>query len=70
MKRRTLITLATALIGACLGWLYWRYVGCSSGSCAITAHPVNSSLYGALMGWLVADSILPRSTKSGAAPTN
>ena len=42
------------VIGAIAGWLYWHFVGCSSGTCAITSKPMNSSLYGALMGYLVA----------------
>jgi len=40
--------------GAIAGWLYWNFVGCSSGTCAITSKPINSTLYGALMGYLVA----------------
>ncbi len=35
------------------GWLYWYYVGCTSGSCAITSSPVNSTLYGAVLGALL-----------------
>jgi Family of unknown function (DUF6132) len=42
------------IIGAIAGWLYWHFVGCSSGTCAITSKPMNSSLYGALMGYLIA----------------
>ena len=40
-------------IGATAGFLYWKYVGCASGTCMITSKPLNSSLYGALMGFLV-----------------
>jgi len=40
--------------GAIAGWLYWNFVGCSSGTCAITSKPINSTLYGALIGYLVA----------------
>jgi hypothetical protein len=40
--------------GAIAGFLYWKFIGCSSGTCAITSKPLNSSLYGALMGFLVA----------------
>lgn len=39
-----------AVVGAVGGFLYWNFIGCNSGSCAITSSPVNSSLYGALMG--------------------
>lgn len=40
--------------GAVAGFFYWKFIGCSSGTCAITSKPLNSSLYGALMGFLVA----------------
>lgn len=42
-------------VGAILGWLYWKFVGCSSGSCSITSVWYNSTLYGAVLGWLVFD---------------
>ncbi len=41
------------VIGAAGGYLYWYYVGCASGSCDITSSPVNSTLYGGLMGVLL-----------------
>ena len=41
-------------LGAVAGFLYWKFVGCSSGTCMITSKPINSSLYGAVMGFLVA----------------
>jgi len=41
-------------LGAIAGFLYWKFVGCSSGTCMITSRPINSTLYGALMGFLVA----------------
>ena len=40
--------------GAVVGFLYWKFIGCSSGTCMITSKPINSTLYGALMGFLVA----------------
>jgi hypothetical protein len=40
-------------IGAIAGFLYWKWIGCASGTCMITSKPLNSSLYGALMGFLV-----------------
>ncbi len=42
------------VIGGIAGWLYWHFVGCSSGTCSITSKPINSTLYGALMGYLIA----------------
>lgn len=52
LKRNWLMVMLGAILGAGLGWLYWRYFGCTNG-CAITSSPLNSSLYGALMGGLL-----------------
>ncbi len=41
------------IIGAIGGYAYYHFVGCSSGTCAITSKPLNSTLYGAMMGWLL-----------------
>jgi hypothetical protein len=46
----TFIGIAAGAIG---GYLYYHYVGCASGSCAITSRPVNSTLYGSVMGGLL-----------------
>jgi len=60
--RKHLITIAGIAIGALAGFLYWKYVGCSSGSCAITSKPMNSTLYGALMGGLLFNSFKKEKT--------
>jgi hypothetical protein len=39
-----------ALLGAAGGYAYYHFVGCSSGTCAITSKPVNSTLYFAVFG--------------------
>lgn len=41
-----------AVLGALGGYAYYHFVGCASGTCAITSSPVNSTLYGTLMGGL------------------
>ncbi len=38
------------LIGAGIGYGYYRLVGCSTGTCPITSNPWISSIYGAVMG--------------------
>jgi len=40
------------VIGAIAGWLYWSFIGCNTGSCAITSNPANSTIYGAVLGGL------------------
>jgi hypothetical protein len=52
LKKNKLIWLGAAT-GAVSGYLYYHFVGCASGTCAITSHPVNSTLYGAVMGGLL-----------------
>jgi hypothetical protein len=42
-----------AAIGGALGFLYYKLVGCSTGTCPITSKPLNSVLYGAVMGLLL-----------------
>ena len=50
--KRNRIGLILILPGALLGFLYWHYIGCNSGTCPITSVWYNSSLYGALLGFL------------------
>jgi len=45
-----------AVVGGVLGFLYYKFVGCSSGACPLTSNPVISSLYGMGLGALVASS--------------
>lgn len=46
------LTMAGVILGAIAGYLYYHFVGCASGTCMITSKPINSTLYGALMGGL------------------
>jgi H+/Cl- antiporter ClcA len=57
------LVLLGVVIGALGGFLYWLYIGCSSGSCPITSSPFLSSLWGAVMGGLLF-SIFKREEKS------
>lgn len=42
-----------AAVGGLLGFLYYKFVGCASGTCPITSRPLNSIMYGAVMGLLI-----------------
>ena len=44
------------LIGATLGYLYYYFLGCNSGTCAITSDPVASIISGGVLGLLVTNS--------------
>jgi hypothetical protein len=54
-SRNTLKNLAGFAIGALGGFIYYKTIGCSSGSCAITSNPYMSILWGGLLGYLLAD---------------
>ncbi|WP_445457271.1 DUF6132 family protein [Flavobacterium sp. HNIBRBA15423] len=51
-KRGYIITGIGVVMGLIFGYAYYYYVGCASGTCAITSRPINSTLYGGLMGGL------------------
>lgn len=55
--KRQLFIIIGVIIGGILGYLYYHFVGCSSGTCAITSKPINSTIYGMIMGGLLADFI-------------
>jgi hypothetical protein len=54
MTRKAITITAIGIgIGAISGYLYYHFVGCASGSCSITSKPVNSTIYGSLLGGLL-----------------
>lgn len=52
-KKAYIITGIGVVLGLIAGYTYYFYVGCASGTCAITSKPLNSTLYGGLMGGLL-----------------
>jgi hypothetical protein len=51
------LTLLGMFVGAASGYAYYHFVGCNSGTCAITSSPINSTIYGVLMGGLLFNMI-------------
>jgi hypothetical protein len=45
--------ILSILLGALAGFGFYRLVGCRSGACPIWANPIASTLYGALLGFLI-----------------
>lgn len=67
LKRFKLILIFGA-IGAVGGFLYWKFIGCQSGTCPIKSIWYWSTLYGALIGMLggsiIRDIVIKRKNKS------
>ncbi|MBW8361826.1 MAG: hypothetical protein K0M56_06505 [Kaistella sp.] len=40
-------------VGGMLGFAYYYFIGCNSGTCAITSKPFNSTVYGMVIGYLL-----------------
>lgn len=56
-KNKKFLILASAIgLGLLAGFLYWRFVGCTSGSCPLTAKWYTSTLFGGVFGYLIGDS--------------
>lgn len=49
-KRSILLYIAGIVIGGIGGFLYWRFIGCASGTCPISSSPLMSTLFGVLIG--------------------
>jgi len=62
-KKALFLTGLGIAIGALAGYAYYFYVGCASGTCAITTKPLNSTLYGALMGGLIFNMFVKETKK-------
>jgi len=54
---RMLVRIIIGVVaGGALGFAYYKFVGCSTGTCPLTSNPWISSIYGAVLGALLATS--------------
>lgn len=51
------IAIILLVVGAISGFFYWKFVGCSSGTCVIKSVWYWSTLWGAAVGYLLGDFI-------------
>ena len=58
------LTIIGIVVGALAGYAYYHFIGCASGTCAITSKPLNSTLYGAMMGGLLFSSFKKEQSNS------
>jgi Family of unknown function (DUF6132) len=45
--------LIAPVIGGALGFIYYKFIGCSTGTCPITSNPWISTIYSSVMGLLI-----------------
>ena len=57
------LNVAGTIVGGMAGYFYWQQIGCSSGTCLITSKPVNSTIYGMLLGALLFNMLKKEKTK-------
>jgi len=54
------LLIAGLITGSIAGFLYWKFIGCTSGSCYIQSNALRMTLYGALTGGLIFKMIRPK----------
>ena len=65
--RKHIISVIFSVAGAIGGFLYWKFVGCVSGTCIIKSVWYLSTLYGLILGWVtggLAEDIILKFKKS------
>jgi hypothetical protein len=50
--KKHIVLIIFLAAGAVAGFLYWKYVGCTSGTCFIKSKWYMSTLYGILLGYV------------------
>lgn len=61
--KKQALTITGLLIGSVAGFLYWKYAGCTTGTCFIQSNPIRMTLYGAIMGGLILRMFQPKTNK-------
>jgi uncharacterized protein YcfJ len=56
LSRTAIFTLVGIVAGAVVGYLYYHFIGCQTGSCPLTSQPLPSTLYGAFTGGFILNS--------------
>lgn len=53
MDKKLFLKALPVIAGALLGYAYYYFIGCRTGSCPITGNPLISTLYGAVVGLVI-----------------
>jgi len=63
-KKKTIITAIAIAVGLIIGFAYWRFIGCTSGTCPLTSNWYSTTLLGGVFGYLISDSFNSRRKKT------
>jgi H+/Cl- antiporter ClcA len=55
--KKNIFMIAGIIVGIIGGFLYWKFVGCTTGTCPLKSNPLLMSIYGALIGGLLGNVI-------------
>jgi hypothetical protein len=59
MNIRKVLKIAMIPVGALGGYLYYAYIGCASGSCAMASDGFFMTLYGGTLGYFIGGIFTP-----------
>ncbi len=62
------ISICGVLLGTAAGLMYWKFVGCHNGTCAVASNPYFSAIFGAVSGSAIADLISGRKKEKALPP--
>ncbi|MDD5361326.1 MAG: DUF6132 family protein [Ignavibacteria bacterium] len=54
--KRNIFTIAGVFAGAVAGFLYWKFIGCASGTCPLTSSWKIMLVYGGITGGLLGNT--------------
>lgn len=52
-EHKMTVRIIATIIGGALGLAYYKFIGCRSGACPLTGNPYISSIWGALIGFII-----------------
>ena len=55
--KKNKFALIILIPGAIGGYMYWYFIGCTTGTCPITSNPYGSIFYGVILGFLMGNFI-------------
>ena len=55
LRKNFLFPFTGIILGITGGYLYYYFIGCENGTCAITSNPWLTMLWGAAVGYLLGD---------------